>query len=97
MLEGELKDPRLAALATVTEVRLSPDMKQARVYVNVTGDEKEQASVLQGLKAASGFIRHELSERLQLRRALEVSFVLDRSEEYGQRIDDLLRHTKPNG
>ena len=72
-------------------------MKQARVYVNVIGaPKKEQASVLQGLKAASGFIRHELGERLQLRRALEVSFVLDRSEEYGQRIDELLRGTKHN-
>ena len=94
MLEGELKDPRLAALASVTEVRLSPDMKQARVYINVAGDEAERDSVLEGLKAATGFIRHELSERLQLRRALDLSFVLDRSEEYGQHIEELLRKSK---
>ena len=44
--------------------------------------------------AAAGFIRHELSERLQMRRAPEFIFVLDHSEEYGQRIDELLRRTK---
>jgi ribosome-binding factor A len=97
MLAGELKDPRLALLATVTEVRLSPDMKQARVYVSVVGDEAERASMLEGLTAASGFIRHELAERLQLRRTPDLHFVLDRSEEYGQRIDDLLRQTKNPG
>jgi ribosome-binding factor A len=97
MLAGELKDPRLAVLATVTEVRLSPDMKQARVYVNVAGNEAEQDAALAGLAAASGFIRHELAERLQLRRTPELLFVIDRSEQYGQRIDDLIRQTKSPG
>jgi ribosome-binding factor A len=97
MLAGELKDPRLAALATVTEVRVTPDLKQARVYVSVVGNEAEQASTLKGLTAAAGFIRHELSERMQIRRAPEVSFVLDRSEEYGRRIEDLIRQTKSAG
>ncbi len=64
MLAGELKDPRLAGLATVTEVRVTPDLKQARVYVSVMGTEAEQASTLKGLSAAAGFVRHELSERL---------------------------------
>jgi ribosome-binding factor A len=94
MLAGELKDPRLIALATVTEVRMTPDLKQARVYVSVMGTEAEQASTIKGLTAASGFIRHELSERLQLRRAPELFFVLDRSEEYAQRINELLRRAK---
>ena len=94
MLAGELKDPRLAGLATVTEVRVTPDLKQAKVYVSVMGSEAEQASTLAGLRAAAGFVRHELSERLQMRRAPEVNFVLDRSEEYGSRIDQLIRRTK---
>ena len=97
MLAGELKDPRLAGLATVTEVRVTPDLKQARVYVSVMGTETERASTLKGLSAAAGFIRHELSERLRLRRAPEVYFVLDRSAEYGERIDELIRHTKNPG
>src|SRR6185295_17896411 len=91
MLAGELKDPRLAALATVTEVRITPDLKQAKVYVSVQGNETEKKSALAGLAAAAGFIRHELSERLQFRRTPELTFVLDRSEEYGNRIENLLR------
>ena len=94
MLAGELKDPRLAAFSTVTEVRVTHDLKQVRVYVSVMGNEKEQASTLKGLAAASGFIRRELSVRLRLRRAPEVHFVLDRSQEYGERIDNLIRNTK---
>lgn len=94
MLAGELKDPRLAGLATVTEVRVTPDLKQARVYVSVMGTEAEQSSTLKGLSAASGFIRHELCERLRMRRAPEVHFVLDRSGEYGDRIDELIRRTQ---
>jgi ribosome-binding factor A len=97
MLAGELKDPRLAVLATVTEVRVTPDLKQARVYVSVIGDQAEKASTLKGLVSASGFIRHQLSERLQIRRAPEVIFVLDSSEEYAQRIEALLRDTKNPG
>src|SRR5579863_9698367 len=89
MLAGELKDPRLAGLATVTEVRMSPDLKQAKVYVSVFGTPAEQDSALKGLRSAAGFVRHELSERLQIRRAPELFFVLDRSEEYAQRIDQL--------
>jgi ribosome-binding factor A len=97
MLSGELRDPRLSALATVTEVRMTPDLKQARVYVNVLGTEAEQTDALKGLHSAAGFIRHELSERLQIRRAPELFFVLDRSEEYGHRIDELLRRAKTPG
>jgi ribosome-binding factor A len=97
MLAGELKDPRLEAVATVTEVRVSPDLKQAKVYVSVAGSPAEQASAIEGLAAAAGFIRHELSERLQMRRTPELHFVLDRSEEYGQHIEDLLRQTKSSG
>ena len=94
MLAGELKDPRLAGLVTVTEVRVSPDLKKARIYVSVMGTQAEQTSTLQGLAAAAGYVRHELTERLQMRRAPEVHFVLDHTEEYGQRIEELLRQTK---
>jgi len=94
MLAGELKDPRLEGALTVTEVRVSPDLKRARVYVSVVGDEAEKKRAIKGLEAAAGFIRHELTERLQLRRMLELHFQLDRSEEYGQRIEELLRQTK---
>jgi ribosome-binding factor A len=94
MLEGELKDPRLAAALVVTEVRMTPDLRTARVFVQLLGDDSERATVLKGLRAASGYVRHELIERLRLRRAPEVLFIPDDSEEYGQHIDDLLRKVK---
>jgi ribosome-binding factor A len=94
MLAGELKDPRLAAALVVTEVRMTPDLRTARVFVQLLGDDSERATVLKGLRAASGYVRHELIERLRLRRAPEVLFIPDDSEEYGQHIDDLLRKVK---
>ena len=97
MLAGELKDPRLIAFATVTEVRMTADLKQAKVYVSVMGSDAEQKSTIKGLTAAAGFIRHELSERLQIRRAPELMFVLDKSEEYAARINELLRRAKSPG
>ncbi len=94
MLAGELKDPRLAGMVVVTEVRVSPDLKQARVYVSINGNETEQAAAMKGLEAAAGFIRHELVERIQMRRSPELHFVLDRSEEYADRIERLLMEAK---
>jgi len=91
MLAGELKDPRLAVPLNVTEVRVAPGMRAVRIFVQLDGSEQERAAALAGLKAAAGFVRHELVERLQLRRAPEILFVADESEKYGQRIDDLLR------
>src|ERR1700730_16564151 len=94
MVAGELKDPRIAALVTVTEVRVTPDLKHARVFVSVIGTEAEQKSTIRGLAAAVGYIRHELTQLIQLRRAPEVHFILDHSEEYSQRIEELLRQTR---
>jgi ribosome-binding factor A len=98
MLAGELKDPRLAGTVTITEVRVAPDLRTVRVYVSLADeDETERASTLAGLQAAKGYVRHELVERLQLRRAPEVLFILDQSEEIGDRIDQLLRNAKSPG
>jgi len=95
MLAGELKDPRLALPVIVTEVRLTPGMQTVRVFVQLEGTEEEIAKALKGLKAASGYVRHELVERLRLRRAPEVIFMMDQSEKYGEHIDELLRKAQP--
>lgn len=94
MLAGELKDPRVAAAIGVAEVRMTPDMRTIRVFVQLEGDDAERAQAMEGLKAASGFVRHELTERLHLRRSPEVLFIPDTSEEYGQHIDQLLKKIK---
>lgn len=94
MLAGELKDPRLAGPMSVAEVRVTPDIRTVRVFVQLEGEESERAVTLEGLRAASGFIRHELVERLQLRRAPDVHFLIDESVQYGRHIDELLRNVK---
>src|SRR5277367_1500861 len=98
MLAGELKDPRLSGPVTITEVRVTPDLRTARVYVSlILEDEAERSKTLAGLQAAKGYVRHELIERLQLRRAPEVLFILDESEKIGGRIDELLKNAKAPG
>ncbi len=94
MLAGELKDPRLEGMVVVSEVRVQPDMKHARVFINMQGSAKEQTDAIKALEHASGFIRRELIERLQLRRLPELHFTLDHSQEYSQRIDQLLKEMK---
>ncbi|HST77619.1 MAG TPA: 30S ribosome-binding factor RbfA [Verrucomicrobiae bacterium] len=93
LIEGELGDPRIA-LCTVSEVVLNPDGKSARVFLQVEGDEREQQQTLKGVNAAKGYIRRELLERLGVRHVPELTFLLDRSEEYGARIDELLGRIK---
>jgi ribosome-binding factor A len=89
MIEGELGDPRIG-LANVTEVQLAPDGRSARVFVTVEGNDEEADQTMEGLNAAKNFIRRELTQRLQLRQAPELFFQLDRSEESGGRIEELL-------
>lgn len=94
MLAGELKDPRLEGMVVVSEVRVQTDMKHARVFINVQGSSKEQNDAIKALEHASAFIRHELMERLQLRRLPELHFTLDHSQEYSERIEQLLKEMK---
>jgi len=93
ILEGELADPRIG-LASVSSVELAEDSRSARILVAVEGDDREAERTLEGLAAAMGFIRHELAERLHLRRAPELFFQLDRSEKYQARIDELLHRAR---
>jgi ribosome-binding factor A len=85
----ELEDPRLTSV-TVTDVRLSPDKKAARVYVTIVGDEKEHKEALAALKHATPYVRNQLGLSLNLPRTPELHFVRDRVEEEGERVDQLL-------
>jgi ribosome-binding factor A len=96
ILEGELSDPRIG-LVNVSEVHLAPDSKSARVLVVVQGDDEQAEETMEGLQAATGYIRRELVERLHLRRSPELLFILDRSHQYQSRIDELLNRTKTRG
>jgi ribosome-binding factor A len=93
ILEGELGDPRIG-LVSVTEVHMSPDGRSARVIVSVLGDEEEAARTMEGLLNARSYIRRELADHLRLRQAPELHFELDRSNQHGSRIEELLARIK---
>ena len=93
LVEGELGDPRIG-LVIVSEVQLAADSRSARVMVVVEGDDEEADATMEGLVAATGYIRRELAERLHLRRPPELIFVQDRSQQYEARIDELLTRTR---
>ena len=93
MLEGELSDPRLFP-STVTDVVLAPGGKSARVFIAVIGGEAEEASTLEALIAARGFIRSQIRDRMGVRHVPELSFAIDRSEKMTGRMDELLTRTR---
>ena len=93
IIEGELADPRIG-LANVTELLLANDGRSARIMIAVEGSEEDAAETREGLLAAVGYIRHELIERLHLRRCPELHFQIDKSHAYEARVDELLGRTK---
>jgi ribosome-binding factor A len=90
LLMQEVRDPRLEGL-TVTGVDVTPDLMLARVHFTVLGEEDEEHEAVVALERAKGFLRTQLAGRVQLRFMPELVFELDKSTEYGQRIDELLR------
>ena len=90
LLQRQVKDPRLGNLVTVTEVSVSPDLRQAKIFVSHMGSEQEKRETLSVLAAASGFFRKELARRLKLRRIPELSFQWDESIERGARLLHLI-------
>ncbi len=90
---GEVRDPRLN-LISVTDVEVSADVRYARVFVRVLGSAETQAQALAALRQAAGFLRTKLAGRLRLRHMPELSFYLDQSLEYGNRIDALLEELR---
>lgn len=87
----ELKDPRIATVVSVVNVRVTKDLRFAKAYVSVFGDENAQQDVIAALKSAAGFIRKEIGQRVNLRNTPEFTFVLDNSIEYGAHINEVLK------
>ena len=97
IIRRDLKDPRIG-FVSITAVRMSPDLRQARVRVSVLGKPEEQNASLKGLVSAKGLIRHELGRRLQnLKFSPELRFELDSSIEYSVHISELLKEVLPQG
>jgi len=96
IIRRDLKDPRIG-FVSITAVRMSADLRSARVRVSVLGNPEEQKASLRGLVSAKGLIRHELGRRLQnLKFSPELRFELDPSIEYSVHINKLLREVLPH-
>ena len=91
LIARELKDPRVRGTISVTEVQTSPDLRHAKVYVSILGDEEQRKESFAALQRAASFFRRELSERLSLRRMPELEIRFDQSLERGDRIMRLLK------
>ncbi len=90
LLCEQVNDPRLARFMSVTRVITSPDLRHARVFISTFGDKLNSKEILQGFTAASGFLRRELANRLELRHMPELSFHLDDSIERGAEVLKLI-------
>jgi ribosome-binding factor A len=85
----KIKDPRIG-FVTVTDVQVTGDLQQAKVYISVLGDDEQKENTLKGLAKATGFIRTEIGHRIRLRKTPEIIFEFDESVDYGNRIETLL-------
>jgi ribosome-binding factor A len=86
----ELKDPRIGGFVTVTRVELAADLSMARVFVSVLGTPKQAEDTIKGLRAAAGFVRRAIGQRLRIRQTPAVDFVLDKGLEHADRVGQLL-------
>ena len=90
IIRGEIKDPRINSMTSVVAVEVAPDLKTAKAYISVLGDEESQKSTLVGLKSAEGYIRRELARNINLRNTPQITFILDQSIEYGVRMSKMI-------
>lgn len=86
----EVKDPRIAPMTSVSGVEVAPDLKSAKVYITVFGDENVKKQTLQGLRSAMPFLRSSLAKELNLRNTPELRFHIDESLEYGMHMNSLI-------
>lgn len=91
---SEIKDPRVRHV-TVTKVEVLPDMKQAKVYVTIMGDEKQQRLALHGLQNSAGFLQHKIATRIDTRYTPRLEFLFDEGVKNSLEIDRILRRVLP--
>ncbi|NMO21960.1 30S ribosome-binding factor RbfA [Pyxidicoccus fallax] len=93
LARGMLRDPRIGYI-TITGVKVSPDLRVARVFYSMIGSEQERAETQKGLEAAKGFVRREVTSAVNLRVSPEIFFTFDESVGEGDKIDRLLREVR---
>lgn len=92
-----IKDPRVDSMVSVVSVDVTKDLKFAKVFVSVMGDEKTKKDSILGLNSAQGYVRREIANRLNIRNTPQFKFVLDNSVEYGIHINELISKLNSEG
>ena len=100
IISREIKDPRIHPMTSVVSVDVTPDLKYAKVFVSVLGNDEDKANTQKGLTSAASHIRSLLAKSLNLRNTPELTFVIDDSIEYGvnmsKKIDELIEKEAKN-
>lgn len=94
IIANDLKDPRIKGLISVTDVDVTKDLRNAKIYVSIYGDESVKQESFEGLKSAEQFVRWEIGQKVVMKYLPEITFVLDESIEKGFRIFKLLEEVK---
>ena len=95
IIRNEIKDPRLTAMVSVTDVKVTKDLRYAKVFVSIFGkDDEEKNNTFIALKNASGYIRKEIGQRINLRYNPQIKFEIDDSINYGMHIEELIQKVK---
>jgi ribosome-binding factor A len=90
-----LKDPRIGFI-TITAVDVSPDLRHAKVFYTLIGNETDRKNTAAGLKSSTSYVRQQLGRQLRMKYIPDIHFEYDSSVEYGNHIEDLLREIKPS-
>lgn len=90
VLQSELRDPRTDGFITITKVEVAPDLRFAKIFYSVLGDEKKKKLVDAGLRSARSFMKKKIASELKLRYATDIIFRIDERAEYRERIDIVL-------
>ena len=96
IIHGELKDPRIHPMTSVTAVEVAPDLKTCKAYISVLGDEAALQDTIEGLKCAEGYVRRELARTVNLRNTPEIRFLPDQSIAYGISMTKLINDVTGN-
>ena len=90
IIREDIKDPRVHPLTSVMAVEVTPDLKFAKIFISVFGNEEEKEKTMEGLKKSVAFARMQLAKRMNLRNTPELTFILDESIEYGVNMSKLI-------
>jgi ribosome-binding factor A len=94
IIQNEIKDPRIPMLTSVTKVDVTKDLRYAKIFISVLGNDEQKSKCIEGLKSAAGYIRKETGSRIKMRYTPELIFEIDNSIEYGLHISEILKEVK---